>query len=136
MQLAHICLPLGDQACRLGVVAALSAIVVISFNLVRLWLRLRHIPGPRTAALTNLVRRSWVLTGDAHDIHTALHRKYGTVVRVGPNAVMVSQPKAIDTIYGFKNRLEKVYPPFPLFPIVPNFTSLTLYCCSRNFTTQ
>ncbi|KAJ6180054.1 cytochrome P450 [Penicillium mononematosum] len=107
MQLAHICLPLGDKACRLGAVAALSAIVVISFNIVRLWLRLRHIPGPRTAALTNLVRRSWVLTGDAHVIHTALHRKYGTVVRVGPNAVMVSQPKAIDTIYGFKNRLEK-----------------------------
>ncbi|KAG7058454.1 polyketide synthase [Colletotrichum scovillei] len=33
--------------------------------------------------------------------------KYGTVVRFGPNAVMVSQPDAIEKIYGFKRRFEK-----------------------------
>ena len=110
MHLGNLCQLLDSSACRLGEITIL-AILVIAADLFRSWLRLRHIPGPRTASLTNLVRRSWVKTGDAHQIHTDLHRKYGTVVRSGPNAVMVSQPKAIDTIYGFKNRLEKVRSP-------------------------
>lgn len=110
MHLGDLCQFLDSSACRLGEITIL-AILVIAFNLFRSWLHLRHIPGPWTASLTNLVRRSWVKTGDAHQIHTDLHRKYGTVVRSGPNAVMVSQPKAIDTIYGFKNRLEKVRSP-------------------------
>ncbi|CAG8396419.1 unnamed protein product [Penicillium salamii] len=107
MQTGHFLDSVDGRACRLGGVIALIAILVISFTVTRSWLRLKHIPGPPTSALTNLVRRSWVVTGDAHRIHTALHRKYGTVVRIGPNAVMISQPKAIDTIYGFNNRLEK-----------------------------
>jgi hypothetical protein len=87
---------------------ALIAFSVVVLNTLFSYLRLRHIPGPYFAALTNLVRRQWVVTGNAHDIHTGLHRRYGTVVRSGPNAVMVSQPKAIEKIYGFKQRLEKV----------------------------
>ncbi|KAL8653735.1 MAG: hypothetical protein Q9210_001922 [Variospora velana] len=90
--------------------ATILAGAVVVFGTVQLasaYLRLRHIPGPFSAALTNLVRRLWVLAGDLHQKHTDLHRHYGTVVRVGPNAVLISQPKAIDSIYGFKTRFLK-----------------------------
>ncbi|CAG8198338.1 unnamed protein product [Penicillium salamii] len=106
MQLGQFLDSVDGRGCRLGVIT-LIAVLVISLTITRSWLRLKHIPGPPMSALTNWVRRSWVVTGDAHRIHTALHRKYGTVVRIGPNVVMVSQPQAIDTIYGFKTRLEK-----------------------------
>ena len=34
--------------------------------------------------------------------------KYGDVVRIGPNHVLVYDPAAIDTVLGFKERLDKV----------------------------
>lgn len=37
-----------------------------------------------------------------------LHKKYGTAVRIGPNAVSISDPEAIDSIYAFKDELQKV----------------------------
>lgn len=92
---------------RLAGILVAVVILMTVFNTLDSYMRLRHIPGPRLAALTNFLRRWWVTTGDAHNIHTDLHRKYGTVVRFGPNAIMVSQPKAIDKIYGFKTRFRK-----------------------------
>ncbi|KAI8933230.1 hypothetical protein NX059_009864 [Plenodomus lindquistii] len=68
---------------------------------------LRHIPGPKAAALTNLVRRSWAKSGRIHETHLRVHQEYGSVVRVGPNAVLVSQPRAIDSIFGFTSRAKK-----------------------------
>lgn len=64
--------------------------------------RLSHIPGPFLARFTNIPRFSWVLGNNAHDIHTALHRRYGPIVRFGPNMVSVSDPNEISQIYGFK----------------------------------
>ena len=89
-------------------ILAEAVVVVILVQLASAYLRLRHIPGPFLANLTNFVGRSWVLAGDLHQKHTDLHRHYGTVVRVGPNAVLISQPEAIDNIYGFKARFLKV----------------------------
>ena len=98
---------LNGSASRLAWILAIVAIVMAVLNTFHSYMRLSHIPGPRLAALTNLIRRSWVTPGNAHHIHTDLHRRYGTVVRFGPNAIMVSQPKAIDKIYGFKTRFLK-----------------------------
>ena len=107
MDLVPLSRRLDGGVSRLTWIMAISVIFMAVLNTFRSYMRLRHIPGPRLAAQTNLVRRSWVTTGDAHQIHTDLHRQYGTVVRFGPNAVMVSQPKAIDKIYGFKIRFPK-----------------------------
>ena len=107
MDLAQLSGRLDGRVSRLVWIVAIIAILMAIFNTFHSYMRLRHIPGPRLAALTNLVRRSWVTTGDAHQIHTDLHRQYGTVVRFGPNAIIVSQPKAIDNIYGFKTRFLK-----------------------------
>ncbi|KAL8876511.1 MAG: hypothetical protein Q9192_008845, partial [Flavoplaca navasiana] len=63
------------------------------------YLRLRHIPGPFLASLTNLPRLSWVYSNRAGEIHTTLHRRYGPIVRCGPNMVSVADPAQINTIY-------------------------------------
>lgn len=97
-----------DRACRIVGILAVLVVFIFVLDNARSYIRLRHIPGPTAAALTNFIRRSWVNTGNAHEIHTNLHNKYGTVVRFGPNAVMVSKPDAIEKIYGFKIRFEKV----------------------------
>ncbi|KAI0123266.1 cytochrome P450 [Xylariales sp. AK1849] len=90
------------------VVVLIAAIIALLFlRAVQFYVRLRYIPGPKAAALTNFVRRLWVASGSIHQKHTDLHRKYGTVVRVGPNAVLISQPAAIEKIYGFKARFAK-----------------------------
>ena len=107
MDLVQLIGQLDGRASRLAWIMASLAILMAVVNALHTYIRLRHIPGPPLAALTNLVRRLWVTTGDAHQIHTDLHRQYGTVVRFGPNAIMVSQPKAIDKIYGFKTRFQK-----------------------------
>ena len=70
--------------------------------------KLRHIPGPFLASLTNIPRLRWVLTGKAHEVHTGLHRKYGKLVRFGPNMVSVSDPAEIPNIYGFNGKYIKV----------------------------
>src|SRR5438034_1101078 len=81
--------------------------IVTSLSL-RCYTKLRHVPGPFLASLTNIPRVNWVLTNRAHDIHIALHRKYGNLVRFGPNMVSVGDPTEIPNIYGFTGKFVKV----------------------------
>src|SRR3954453_23572090 len=69
---------------------------------------LRGIPGPVLAAYTRLWRLYDVWKGDAHHTAINLHRKYGPLVRIGPNHVSVSDPKEISNIYGLKTGYTKV----------------------------
>lgn len=71
------------------------------------YFRLSHIPGPFFAKFTNLQRFWWVLSYRAHEIHIEQHRKYGPLVRFGPNMVSVGDPKEIGTIYSFKEPWRK-----------------------------
>lgn len=89
-----------------------SALLLLLLLSICLWsiysyLRLRRFPGPFWASLTNVPRLLWVLAGDAHDTHIALHRKYGRLVRTGPNMVSVSDPAEIPNIYGFNGEFKK-----------------------------
>ncbi len=83
------------------IILALVPILVIIFTTARSYYRLAHIPGPFLARFTNIPRFSWVLSYHAHDIHTALHRQYGHLVRFGPNMVSVADPAEVGNIYGF-----------------------------------
>lgn len=74
----------------------------------RSYLRLRHVPGQFLASLTNIPRLLWVLSNRAHDIHIALHKKYGPLVRFGPNMVSIQDPAEISNIYGISNKFAKV----------------------------
>ncbi|KAK6532617.1 hypothetical protein TWF281_006799 [Arthrobotrys megalospora] len=75
--------------------------------LLRNHLRLRRIPGPFLAGLTNLWRVYYVKKGDAQDTYVRLHKKYGNVVRVGPNCVSVSGLDAIQAIYNVQDKFPK-----------------------------
>ncbi|KAF2678715.1 benzoate 4-monooxygenase cytochrome P450 [Lentithecium fluviatile CBS 122367] len=85
------------------VLAALAVpVVLLILSTVRSYYRLSHLPGPFLARFTNIPRFSWVLSNNAHNIHIALHRRYGPIVRFGPNMVSIGDPNEISQIYGFK----------------------------------
>lgn len=88
------------------VVCILLSLVVL--QLWRTWWRLRHIPGPFPASITNFQRVRWVTTKRAHLILQDMHEKYGEVVRIGPNTVTFSNPEAIPTVYTARTGFPKV----------------------------
>jgi hypothetical protein len=61
------------------------------------------VPGPLEASLS----RSWLIRhtrkGDMHRQVIGLHERYGTLVRVAPNEISVTDPEAIKKIYGMSN---------------------------------
>ena len=61
---------------------------------------LRNIPGPFFAQFTDLWRFLKVWKRDSQDVFLRLHKKYGDLVRIGPNCVSISQPDLIPSIYG------------------------------------
>jgi hypothetical protein len=81
---------------RIALGVAISMALV---HLFRVYWRLRHVPGPIWAKLTNVQRVLWVKTGRAHEIHQAMHDKYGEVVQFGPNMVSLANPAWIPTVY-------------------------------------
>lgn len=100
----------------------LSVTTAVTFSCFCLWfiysyLHLRQIPGPFLAALSNLPRVTCILTNKAHDKHIDLHRKYGNLVRFGPNIVSIGDPAEIPNVYSFTGKFVKVnrtdieYPP-------------------------
>ena len=74
--------------------------------------QLDHIPGPFLARYTNAWRcyQAWRYNHYQVDINyqSKLIGVYGDVVRIGPETVLVLDPEAINTVLGFKERLEKV----------------------------
>lgn len=81
-----------------------------SLYFVYTWLRpgIRHIPGPFFAMFSNLWRLQDMYRHRHELTIQRLHRRHGTAVRIGPNVVSISDPEAIESIYGFKNELVKV----------------------------
>ena len=101
---------LGTSWSSLPVVPLLTcvALLLVVLQLSRTWFRLRHIPGPFFASVTNFQRVQWVTTKRAHLILQDMHEKYGEVVRVGPNTVAFSNPEAIPTVYTARTGFPKV----------------------------
>ncbi|KAF2861829.1 cytochrome P450 [Piedraia hortae CBS 480.64] len=71
------------------------------------WHPLASVPGPFLARLTRLwlVKHSW--DGDMHTTMIELHKKYGNLVRTGPNEVSVCELAAVKQIYGAGTRFRK-----------------------------
>ena len=83
--------------------------ILISWALSKRYLTpLRHIPGPFFASWTRLPRFFAVLVGRPHEWELNLHRKYGHVVRTGPDLVSVGDPAAINVIYNASDKFKKV----------------------------
>ena len=66
----------------------------------KIYWRLRHVPGPRLAAFTDLWRSIAVCGGRAETTYLGLNKKYGDLVRVGLNNVSISKPDVIQSVYG------------------------------------
>ncbi|KAL4760588.1 uncharacterized protein BDW70DRAFT_150715 [Aspergillus foveolatus] len=64
--------------------------------------------GPILAKFTNLWRFLDVRGRRPELTHIALHRKYGDVVRLGPNTLSFASPSAIKVIYGLNKGFTKV----------------------------
>ena len=86
----------------------LAGILALGVKLALSWWHLHHIPGPFFASLTNFTRMRWVHTKRAHFIHQDLHKKYGDVVRMGPNMVSISNPAVLRTLYPTRRGFVKV----------------------------
>lgn len=72
---------------------------------------LNRYPGPYLAKFTKLWHRMDVRS-NMHQIHLIdLHRRYGSVVRIGPNTLSLADPELVPLIYGVKNEFPKVLKP-------------------------
>ena len=69
---------------------------------------LNKYPGPFLASLTDWWRFFDVYRRRPDITHNALHNKFGDVVRLGPNSLSFSDPKALKTIYGLNKGFIKV----------------------------
>jgi cytochrome P450 len=63
---------------------------------------LYSLPGPPTAAWSNVLYSKMFLGGRQPYDMLRLHEKYGPVVRVAPNEVSFSSPTSWEDIYGFR----------------------------------
>lgn len=86
----------------LGLLVVIKLISDVFFS------RLRSIPGPALAKVTDTWRASHAYGGRIDLKNVQLHRKYGTAVQVGPNCVSISDPNLIRTIYSTRNPWKKV----------------------------
>lgn len=68
---------------------------------------LQRYPGPALAAYTNWWRFFENIGRRTEQTHITLHRKYGDVVRLGPNVLSFADPKAIKVIYGLNKGVIK-----------------------------
>lgn len=84
-----------------------AALSLIAFFLVR-HQRLQSIPGPFLASFTDLWRAYRQNFGDFSSILVQLHDKYGSIVRLGPNTVSVSDSAAVAKIYSMHGEFKKV----------------------------
>jgi len=76
--------------------------VTVIYQVTWTYSKLREVPGPFAAKFTNLWRLLVVWRRDSHDRYVKLHKKYGDVVRIGPNCISISKPDMISNIYGIQ----------------------------------
>ena len=68
---------------------------------------LRHIPGPQLTKYTSLWLYYHAFIGDQCTVTHKLHRKYGPVVRIGPNEIDISKGEALGPLYIDSGGFEK-----------------------------
>lgn len=69
---------------------------------------LNKYPGPLLASLTDIWRFVDVWRRRPDITHIKLHRKYGDIVRLGPNTLSFGNPLALKEIYGLNKGFIKV----------------------------
>lgn len=73
---------------------------------------LRELPGPVLARFT-LLWKVWAhIKGDGHVVYQNIHKRYGPIVRTGPNSVSIGDAAMIPKIYMSGHSYLKVGSPF------------------------
>ena len=68
---------------------------------------LRDLPGPFLAGFTELWKFKIHEKGNWQETCAALHKKYGPIVRIAPNEVLISDPEAIRVVYALRSGFVK-----------------------------
>lgn len=89
----------------LSLLLAALAVLISSYLLPYIRSPLKPYPGPLLAKFTDWYRVYHAL--DAHTTQVALHKKYGSVVRYGPNTLSLSDAKLVKTIYNVRGNFLK-----------------------------
>jgi cytochrome P450 len=92
-----------------ALIAAFTLLGLISLKLVFNFFTfgLNSPPGPFFARFSDVWRFIDACSGQHHNTIVKLHDQYGPVVRLGPNAVSIADPAAIEPVYGLKANLDK-----------------------------
>ncbi|KEY67747.1 hypothetical protein S7711_04067 [Stachybotrys chartarum IBT 7711] len=92
-------------------VAVISSMLIVLLATVAAYRLFFHplsaVPGPRIAAISNIWHAVHARNGQMANLGRTLHRKYGPVVRVGPNEVWFNTPEAHKAIYSSGSGFEK-----------------------------
>ena len=84
-------------------------LLLIAYSIsIYLYNHISHVPGPAISRISNLWKIHAAFRGEFPKRNIALHRKYGSLVRTGPNSISVDDPAALPIIYGFKQVFDKV----------------------------
>lgn len=76
--------------------AALASLLIYQITTTVLaWRRLRHFPGPPLACISNLWMFFAVASGQCHVWIASAQKKYGKIMRIGPDAIMIYDPETI-----------------------------------------
>ena len=81
------------------------------------WTTLRHVPGPWHAKMTGLALKWHDVLGTRWFYVQALHKKYGTTVRIAPYEVAISDPKVVRRVHAFGTEFRKQQQPGTAFNI-------------------
>ncbi|OBT59276.1 hypothetical protein VE04_00365 [Pseudogymnoascus sp. 24MN13] len=91
----------GATAGQLALVASVFLTISLLSSCVISYFRsgLRELPGPVLARFT-LLWKVWVhIKGDAHVVYQNIHKRYGPIVRTGPNNVSIGDASMIPEIH-------------------------------------
>ncbi|KAI1104934.1 cytochrome P450 [Jackrogersella minutella] len=85
----------------------LLVIIWFTSSTVNSWYRLRHIPGPFLASFSYLWLGYCALSGKQLEAVEHASKKYGSLIRVGPNELLTDDPEIIKSMSGVKSKYLK-----------------------------
>jgi hypothetical protein len=92
-------------------IIVISLLGLIAIRLLLNWSKLRQAPGPALAGITDLWRAYYQYRGLLRVKLLNLHKQHGPIVRYGVNSVSISDPSAINVVYGSRAGFVTVWPP-------------------------
>ncbi|KAK6206423.1 hypothetical protein LQW54_007716 [Pestalotiopsis sp. IQ-011] len=102
-------LQLGHYTTALAAIVTLLSIWLMKCIYNIYWHPLSKFPGPKLAAASDWYYARWYTSGDWPFLSQELHRKYGDVVRIGPNELSFNTPKALKDIYSHATKGQKKF---------------------------